>query len=138
MVLPSPPFVHIPGLKNFRDLGGYPVAGQPGKIIKRNVVFRASEPSKITDEGIAKLNDLGITHVYDLRSEVEIKRDAETFARPVKEWDGATRVFVPVFLEKDYSPEAIALRYTGYSDEGPEVSCVCVYVTCMILFKKQK
>ena len=123
MTLPSPPFVDIPGLRNFRDLGGYPVAGEPGKVVKRNLVFRASEPSKITDEGISKLNALGITHVYDLRSEVEIQRDADAAGRRVKEWEGAKRVFVPVFRDHDYSPEAIAQRYSGYSSKGPEVGC---------------
>lgn len=124
MALPSPPFVDIPGLKNFRDLGGYPVPGQPGKVVKRNLVFRASEPSKVTDEGISKLNALGITHVYDLRSEMEIQRDAASAGRQVKVWQGAERVFVPVFRDHDYSPAAIAQRYSGYSSEGTEVGCV--------------
>ncbi|MDA4132199.1 MAG: hypothetical protein OK454_03620, partial [Thaumarchaeota archaeon] len=40
----------------------------------------------------------------------------------VREWDGCERRFVPVFLEEDYSPEAIAKRYKNFSATGAEVS----------------
>lgn len=121
--LPSPPFIDIPGLRNFRDCGGYPVANTDGKkVIRSGVVFRSSEPSKVTDEGISILRDrLKITHVYDLRSQTEIDRDTEIGGRRVREWEGAQRVFVPVFLLEDGSPEAIALRYANFSSESSEV-----------------
>lgn len=141
--LPSPPFIEIPGLRNFRDCGGYPVIISPdgGKqeqeheeeekekkekkqqVIRSGVVFRSSEPSMVTDEGIAILRDrLRVTHVYDLRSRTEIERDTANGGRHVREWDGAERVFVPVFLHEDCSPEAIALRYAHFSSESSEVS----------------
>ncbi|KAJ0123614.1 tyrosine phosphatase [Diaporthe amygdali] len=129
--LPTPPFVDIPGLRNFRDCGGYPVATNATdsdvgnenkqKIVRRGVLFRSSEPSKVTDEGIAILRDtLGITHVFDLRSQAELDRDAITDGRQAREWEGSKRVFVPVFLQEDYSPEAIATRFAHYSSEGSE------------------
>lgn len=127
--LPAPPFVDVPGLPNFRDCGGYPVANsnnadsKPQRIIRRGVLFRASEPSKLTDEGIAILRDtLRITHVYDLRSKLEIDGDAELDGRQPREWDGAQRIFAPVFLEEDYSPEGIAKRYGHFTSEEVEVS----------------
>lgn len=128
--LPTPPFVDVPGLPNFRDCGGYPVANttttadsKPQRIIRRGVLFRASEPSKLTDEGIAVLRDtLRITHVYDLRSKLEIDGDAELDGRQPREWDGAQRIFAPVFLEEDYSPEGIAKRYAHFTSEEVEVS----------------
>lgn len=119
VILPSPPFVSIPGLDNLRDAGGYPIAGQPGKAVKRGIVFRAAEPSKVDEAGATILTEqLGITHIYDLRSQVEIAK------QPDLAWDAggrAKRVFVPVFTDKDYSPEALAVRFGNYSD-GPEVS----------------
>ncbi|OTA95442.1 hypothetical protein M434DRAFT_209780 [Hypoxylon sp. CO27-5] len=126
--LPSPPFHPIPGLPNFRDIGGYPVSGSPQdgasathKIVRRGLVYRSSEPSKVTEDGIQKLKGLGIEKVFDLRSAVEIEAgQRDGFGWKVKEIDGARREFVPVFLDQDYSPEALALRYKNYSSESAE------------------
>lgn len=119
--LPSPPFVFVPGLPNLRDIGGLPVASQPGKVIRRGVVYRSSEPSKVTEKGVQVLNGLGITRVYDLRSAIEIEKASKTEGWKPREWDGAERVFVPVFLDQDYSPEALALRFADYSSRSEEV-----------------
>ena len=117
--LPSPPFISLPDLDNLRDAGGYPIANQPGKSVRRGIVFRAAEPSQVDEAGATILtNHLGITHIYDLRSELELAK------QPGLAWDAggrAKRVFVPVFTDKDYSPEALARRFGNYSD-GPEVS----------------
>ncbi|KAJ5007277.1 Tyrosine-protein phosphatase [Colletotrichum sp. SAR 10_99] len=119
--LPKPPFIPVPGLPNFRDAGGYPIDSQPGRILRPGIVFRSAEPSRLTDQGVALLQDIGITHVYDLRSAVELKRLAQAGANcDVREWPGATRIFVPVFQDQDYGPEAIALRYQNYSSNGTE------------------
>ncbi|KAI2634697.1 tyrosine phosphatase family-domain-containing protein [Hypomontagnella submonticulosa] len=125
--LPSPPFLSIPGLPNFRDVGGYPINasgledGAKHKVVRRGLVFRSSEPSKVTDDGVTKLQDLGIEKVFDLRSAVEIENgQRDGYGWKVKEWDGASREFVPVFLDQDYSPESLALRYRNYSSEHAE------------------
>ncbi|KAI1212813.1 protein-tyrosine phosphatase-like protein [Annulohypoxylon truncatum] len=135
--LPSPPFLVIPGLPNFRDIGGYPV-GSSGltsdsslprdssntKAVRRGLVYRSSEPSKVTEDGVLKLQSLGIGKVFDLRSAVEIEHGLHGNGNgdgwKVKEWDGARREFVPVFLDQDYSPEALALRYKNYSSESAQ------------------
>lgn len=119
--LPSPPFIDIPGLPNFRDLGGYPIASQPGKVVRHGVVFRSAEPSQTTDEGIDRLRQLRIAQVYDLRSTEELERDkGNGIDRGVKEWEGARRIHAPVLDKDDYKPEEIAKRLAGYS-EGAEV-----------------
>ena len=52
--LPSPPFLSVPGLPNFRDAGGYEVASDSPaalspegkrrvKIVRRGILFRSSE-----------------------------------------------------------------------------------------------
>ena len=98
--IPNPPFIPIPGLANARDIGGYPVATSPGKIMKRGLVFRASEPSKATDEGIAKLQELDIKVFYDLRSAEETEHDG----RRIREWPGSTRIHAPTFSGQAHSP----------------------------------
>lgn len=133
--LPAPPFVEVPGLPNFRDCGGYPVTdpttasngvngdSRTQKIIRRGILFRSSEPSMLTEDGVAILrDDLGITHVFDLRSKPEIERDAKLDGRQPREWNGARRIFAPVFLDEDYSPEAVAKRYAHFSSAEGEVS----------------
>ena len=119
-ILPSPPFLDVAGIPNFRDLGGYPVANQPNHSVRRGVIYRCAEPSKVTIDGIITMQKLGITHIYDLRSNNEIERAQAAGRGGVVEWDGCTRVFVPIFTDKDYSPENLAIRYADYSS-GMEV-----------------
>ncbi|KAI0542685.1 tyrosine phosphatase [Xylaria digitata] len=131
--LPSPPFISVPGLPNFRDAGGYevisdspdtPVAGGKRivKMVRRGILFRSSEPSRLTDAGATQLSEqLEIKLVYDLRSAVEIARSLDSGRGfPLREWEGSERKFVPVFLDQDYSPEALALRYKNYASESSE------------------
>ncbi|KAI1403126.1 protein-tyrosine phosphatase-like protein [Hypoxylon fuscum] len=132
--LPSPPFHAIAGLPNFRDIGGYPVSSnspsagegvddgkKAKKAVRRGIVYRSSEPSQTTDGGVSQLQALGITYVFDLRSAVEIEKGLGAgYGWKVKEWEGARRVFVPVFLDQDYSPEQLAVRYRNYSSESAQ------------------
>lgn len=118
--LPSPPFILAPGMANLRDAGGYAIESMPGKAIRRGVLFRSADLTQLGDEGVTTLRHLGITHVFDLRSVVELAK-AEGGDNLPRSWEGATRAFVPVFLDKDYSPEALALRFTAYGD-GPQAS----------------
>lgn len=53
--LPSPPFIKIEGISNFRDIGG--TLTQDGKKIKRGLVFRSADPSKPTDDGRKKMSE---------------------------------------------------------------------------------
>ena len=50
-VLSSPPFVTIEGITNVRTLGPYP-AKNPEGATRVDFVFRSSEVSKITEEGV--------------------------------------------------------------------------------------
>ncbi|KAL8407475.1 hypothetical protein RB594_006339 [Gaeumannomyces avenae] len=116
--LPTPPFIEVPGVPNFRDLGGYAAAAHPGKLFRRNLIFRSSEPSKLTDEGVRKLQELGVVKVYDLRSAAEIESHRVKHGHKVVEWDGAERMLLSTFVNEDYSPEALALRFSRFSGEG--------------------
>ncbi|KAK0725765.1 protein-tyrosine phosphatase-like protein [Lasiosphaeris hirsuta] len=115
--LPTPPFIITPGLDNLRDVGGYSLAAEPDKAIRRGVLFRSADLTQLGDKGVAVLHQLSISHVFDLRSVAELKRDGSSpeYAQLPAGW-GAQRVFVPVFRDEDYSPEALAVRFRNYSD----------------------
>lgn len=119
--LPSPPFIHVEGIPNFRDLGGYATQLSKSHCIRRNAIYRCGDPSRVTPDGIEVLQSLGVSHTYDLRSETEIERAREAGTGGTVEWTGNRRVFVPVFRSEDYSPEGIASRYKDYSTGEPEV-----------------
>lgn len=68
------------------------------------------------------MQELGIKKTYDLRSWPEIRRAAEAGYGAETEWDGCERVFAPVFAERDYSPEGLAVRFKNYAMEGTGVS----------------
>lgn len=54
--------------------------------------------------GIDRLRELGITKVFDLRSDTEI----EKYDTPVPEIEGIEIIRAPVFQKEDYSPEMMA------------------------------
>lgn len=110
--LPSPPFLHVDGLPNFRDIGGYPLASDPRRVVARGFVFRSAEPSRLTDAGVDELRRIGITRVYDLRSRAEVD------SQPPRKWDGAEHIFAPVFHDVDGGPAALALRLRRHADHA--------------------
>ena len=142
--LPFPPFIHVPGLANLRDAGGCTLEGIPGKAIRRGILFRsAADPCKLDATGVAMLLRLGITHVFDLRSVIELARSGtqghgvsgdqgQVHDGHAMCGSGIKRLFVPVFLDKDYSPEALAERFGHYSD-GPQVSIPIDVHGCYVL-----
>ena len=121
-----PPFVSVPGLSNFRDIGGWPVVASDGSTVgkvRSRVFYRGPDVAPITEEGTAKLKELGIVRIFDLRSKPQIDK-----AGGPKEVEGIPRVWLPVFSEEQYSQDKAALRYQQYSSEGTEV---CGRSRCM-------
>jgi protein-tyrosine phosphatase len=57
---------------NFRDIGGYPVAG--GGRVKWRHVYRSGVMARFTSDDIAYVNALGIDTICDLRSNDERRR----------------------------------------------------------------
>ncbi|KDQ17036.1 hypothetical protein BOTBODRAFT_156392 [Botryobasidium botryosum FD-172 SS1] len=109
--LSSHPFVAIEGLFNVRELGGYASAAYPPCTTTPSRFFRAAELSMLTEDGKAQIKALGITRIFDLRSELELRKSSV----PPVEIDGVTVVRVPVFRDKDYSPEMLMRRYREYA-----------------------
>lgn len=139
-ILP-PPFVNIPGIANLRDIGGYNPGTKTHQSTRRNLVYRSADPSKVTPDGLAKLKELGVKKVFDLRSIPEIHKQGPEWAgvevekadvfyvrpegsnEPIPEGE-IERVWCPVFRDKDYGPEQVALRFSNYARSGNEV-CYC-------------
>lgn len=112
------PFISIPGVMNFRDIGGYSIPSKPGKEVRRGIVYRSAEPSRITETGREKMRQLEIAIMYDLRSELELSAAGQSLA--VDGCTGTKKIFAPVFRKEDYSPEAVALRFKTHRAR-PEV-----------------
>ncbi|CAO2654093.1 Nn.00g108260.m01.CDS01 [Neocucurbitaria sp. VM-36] len=129
--LPQPPFFSIPNINNLRDATLFPLTTSSGSPLRPGILFRSAEVSKLDTSGWTSLYSLGISHVFDLRSQPEVDKGWEGLVgkkgpdgRDVRpgwmesmEGAGVKRKFVPVFQESDYSPERLAERYVKYMDE---------------------
>ncbi|KAJ7587133.1 tyrosine phosphatase family-domain-containing protein [Mycena floridula] len=100
--LSRPPFVTISGVPNSRDLGGY--TSSPNAKTHSGYIFRSGEITGIAEQGKEELKHLGISKVFDLRSDFEVEK------APVPSIDGVEIVRAPVVKAEDYSPEALAKR----------------------------
>ncbi|PNP47266.1 hypothetical protein TGAMA5MH_01081 [Trichoderma gamsii] len=116
------PYICIPGVPNFRDIGGYPIASDKNKQVRRNVVFRSALPRHILDDGSEraknKLQTLGINQVFDLRSENEFL-EVRAYDWRKWLWSEMHRVSAPVFRPEEYNADLLADQYME-SGCGPE------------------
>jgi protein-tyrosine phosphatase len=62
----------IPGLPNFRDLGGHRTSH--GTVIAPGALFRSVDLSRLEPAGGQTLGDLGIRRVVDLRTSAEVEK----------------------------------------------------------------
>lgn len=72
-----PRWKDIEGVCNFRDIGGWQSAlpsWSSGKHVKYGRVFRCASIDNMTPQGQLALKQLGITKVYDFRSQFEVQR----------------------------------------------------------------
>jgi protein-tyrosine phosphatase len=69
--------IALPGLFNFRDLGGYPMAGG---VVPWNMLYRSDALYQLDAEGVAGLSQLGLRTIVDLRTDIE----AEMAPSPVE------------------------------------------------------
>ncbi|KAJ4984440.1 tyrosine phosphatase [Stagonosporopsis vannaccii] len=129
--LPSPPFFLVPNINNLRDAAVS--LSTPQGPIRQGILFRSAEVSKLDNSGWAAMHNLGVAHVFDLRSKPEVekgwagivaKADGGEDVRPSwlrdMEEVGIQRTWVPVFKETDYSPEKLAERYQKYMQTSVE------------------
>ncbi|KAF2469497.1 uncharacterized protein BDR25DRAFT_289095 [Lindgomyces ingoldianus] len=128
--LPTPPFYAIPNINNLRDAALFP-GGLPtttGGKVRPGILFRSADVSQLDRGGWKAMREIGIGHVFDLRSKPEVEKEGVDVdpmgVRPgwiqMMEAEGVERTWVPVFEESDYSPERLAERYLKYMGEGVE------------------
>ena len=117
----SRPFMEIDGLCNFRDCGGYPISSQPGKVVRRGIVYRSADPSTLTSKGISQLRELKITRTFDLRSDREIKDSTNHGWGQIMVWNPAVRIPATIFTNNDYEDAHRAQRDHNLRSEGDKV-----------------
>lgn len=116
--LSSPPFHTVEGVINFRDFGILSDSDSTKKEkgghappIRPGVLFRSGELMRLTDKGKATLKDLGVTTVFDLRSQSEIQK----YQSATPDIAGVRFVHVPVTDSDEYDPMALATKSVSYS-----------------------
>ena len=67
-----PRVLELEGVHNFRDFGGYGVAG--GGRVRPGVLWRSGQHGEASEADLARIADLGLTLVFDLRSSAERSR----------------------------------------------------------------
>ncbi|KAI0057609.1 hypothetical protein BV25DRAFT_1831060 [Artomyces pyxidatus] len=112
-ILSNPPFVTISGASNVRDLGLHPGTRSH---VRPGYIYRSGELSGVTPQGQKDIRELGITTIFDLRSDTEIlKYNTPTPVIPT------TQIHhIPVFKTQDYSPERMAQRFQLYASGDVE------------------
>jgi protein-tyrosine phosphatase len=61
--------IELDGVLNFRDVGGYPVAG--GGSVRWRTLFRSDALHRLDPAGVAAVTGLGLRTVIDLRTQLE-------------------------------------------------------------------
>ena len=70
-----PGHIDLSGARNLRDLGGYPTTD--GRRIKKGLLFRSDELSKLTKHDLEILAGLKLKRIYDLRNKGEQQKDPD-------------------------------------------------------------
>lgn len=99
--------IELEGVHNFRDFGGYGVAG--GGRLKRGLLWRSGQHFGATEADLAQIAALGLADVFDLRSSTE--RTSHPCRRPEP---FAARVF---FSDDPVHPASLKI---GAPPEGDE------------------
>ncbi|UTP39242.1 tyrosine-protein phosphatase [Phenylobacterium sp. LH3H17] len=87
--------IEFEGIENFRDFGGYATAC--GRGLKAGRLFRSANHAYATDEDLAKLRDLGVTLIVDLRRRREREREVS------RRWDGFSGTVIENDIDGTYA-----------------------------------
>lgn len=102
-------WIDLDGLSNLRDLGGTPAAD--GREVRPGRLLRSENLQDLTEADVARLREIGLTDVVDLRSAFE----AERAPSPLADVPGIAYHQHSFFHEQgDDSLEERALPWIGY------------------------
>src|SRR5262245_58756390 len=93
--------INFDGIENFRDFGGYATAS--GQRLQSGRLFRSANHAYATDEDLAKLRDLGVAVIVDLRRRRERERE------PSRRWEGFAGQVIENDIDGTYADWAEAL-----------------------------
>jgi protein-tyrosine phosphatase len=107
--------IPVAGTYNFRDVGGYPA---DGGTVRSGKLFRSDGLHSIGEDGKAKLRELGVKFIVDLRDDFEIEAapddldglDVEVLHLPVFEGSGASQATIGATIADLYAK--IVLQHT--------------------------
>jgi protein-tyrosine phosphatase len=106
---------------NFRDLGGY--AAEDGRTVAWGRVYRSDMFHRMTEADRARLRDLGLRTVIDLRSTNEVERwgrfdhhEVDYHHHPL--FEEGTTALPPITGPDHPEPENPAEMYLLFADEG--------------------
>ena len=139
----APRYIHVDGVINFRDSGGWKSSLVPNGVTKQGMYYRCAQFNSITDEGKATMKDLGIKLDIDMRDrppskspassddwEIEIMNAAVASGTESYRWEGKNgtntgiaKTYKKIFeaiAEADQKP--IALHCTHGADRTGIVS----------------
>jgi protein-tyrosine phosphatase len=121
--------VPLEGTLNFRDLGGY--VALDGRTVKWGLVFRSDALHELTDNDRARLREMGLRVVYDLRRAVE--REKQPTALSVEH--GHRLVHLAVDEDPDAAanqPEIIDLILSGELPEADDSYMADLYAQILL------
>lgn len=90
--------VLLESVPNFRDLGGYPT--MDGRYVRRGLLYRSGALADLSERDIAKLRELGIKLICDLRTDLEAHEAPDTAL------DGVTLWRLPVIQQEESAVKA--------------------------------
>jgi len=94
--------IDFDGIENFRDFGGYDTAR--GRPMKRGLLYRSANHAYATDADLARMRDLGLAAIIDLRRTEERKRE------PSKRWPGFGAAVVENDILSDHADWTEAMK----------------------------
>ncbi len=106
------PFLTTDAIHNFRDYGGYSVAG--GGRVRSGLLFRSGHHAEASDDDLTLVSELSLAHVIDLRGDNERARHSckrpAGFAAQVHFFEGETAGLAPHLEAAEGSVDAQSAR----------------------------
>lgn len=114
-------------LTNFRDLGGHPAG--PNRRVRRGILYRSTDLSRIGESDRAHLAALGIRSVIDLRTEAERARWPEEANLPM----GAAYIVADVLAD---APDGTPAQFMPLMDDPAALRALLAGGKGLALFER--